>query len=183
MSFLLRASYGVGTTVLKSYLNQMSLFVRCPSLADSGSYQLHCHVSQEVLNAFVGRLYDDSARVEVTEDNFEQLKNLCDELGFSKLDGDLKAFTAGRSAVSAGLFEEQVNDVLRQNRAVLRLIWARQDCLRVDLEQLASQIAKQEQVLEIIQRQTGELVNGNLLERVKALEENSKKQQGSSKNM
>ena len=93
MSLRLFTDAGPETTIPALFLKQMSLFTRSPELADSGSYQLRCKVTQAVLNAFVRKLYDQNALVEVTYDNFEQLDSLCRELGFSGFDKELQAFT------------------------------------------------------------------------------------------
>ena len=156
MTFRLRASGGVETPILKSYLNQMSLFVRYPHLADSGSYQLRCKVSQNVLNVFVDKVYDDSTRVEVTKENFEQLRSLCEELGFSRLDQTLREFTPVL----------RFDDVVRQNQAVL-------DAHQMELEQLKRQIAEYGQVLANVQRELARLADERLVERVEVLEANS----------
>ena len=178
MSFRLRTSDGNETLIPKIYLNQMSLFQRRPDLADSGSYQLGCKAGQKVLHAFVDKVYDGFARVEVTEDNFEELRNLCEELGFSKLDEALREFSGRHAATGVRVLEERVDDVCRQNQAVLRLVSARHEGLRGDVERLKSQIVEHERVLEQVRRQLGNLLNEKLVERIQALEANSKQMAG-----
>ena len=49
-------------------------------------------MSSNLLNSFVARVCNDSVRVDITEDKFDQQRSLCGELGFSRLDGELRAF-------------------------------------------------------------------------------------------
>ena len=49
-------------------------------------------MSSNLLNSFVARVCDDSVRVDITEDKFDQQRSLCGELSFSGLDGELRAF-------------------------------------------------------------------------------------------
>lgn len=51
-------------------------------------------MSSELLNLVLVKLYDRSARVEVTQGNIDQLRRLCTELGFSELDEQLREFQA-----------------------------------------------------------------------------------------
>ena len=142
-----------------------------PDIAKARSYTLQCKASSEVVNAVLDVVDDESEALTITEGNFEELRALCKELGFSKFDGALRAFATGHSGVTVASLEERINDVCRQNQAIFRLVLTRQEFLETNLEQLKNQINKHEQVLEHIQRQLDELVNEKLVVRIQALEE------------
>lgn len=73
-------------------LAKMELFKRRPELADARSYELDCRASVKSVNLLLGRLYDESEKVAITEDNFSELRSLCRELGFSGLDKELDSY-------------------------------------------------------------------------------------------
>ena len=193
MSVRLIASDGIGTAVPRTYISDMSLFTERPHLIESGSYELHCQVSSTLLNAFLEKVYNDSANLDITTDNFEQLQDLANELGFSKLDGPLRAFAARHSVVTLRTLEERVNtfeldiarfdgalgdieDIVEQQRTTLRDHIDMHELLDADLTRLKSKIAKYEEVFDFIQRQLGELAEQNIFERVRALEEHAQMQ-------
>ena len=95
------------------FRGKLALF-KDPALANARSYELTCKASSRSLTNFLDRVYDESAKVEITEDNFDDLRHLAQELGFSGLDSELREF----EAVSAGstikcklvTLEERVNE-------------------------------------------------------------------------
>lgn len=73
-------------------LAKMELFKRRPELADARSYEPDCRATVESVNLLLSRLYDESEKVTITEDNFSELRSLCRELGFSGLDKELDSY-------------------------------------------------------------------------------------------
>ena len=73
-------------------LAKMELFKRRPELADARSYEPDCKATVESVNLLLSRLYDESEKVTITEDNFSELRSLCRELGFSGLDKELDSY-------------------------------------------------------------------------------------------
>ena len=61
-----------------------------PDLAAKGRYAITSDVDPEVVDLFFARVMGDETEV-VTADNAEQLQALCDELGFSGFDGEIRA--------------------------------------------------------------------------------------------
>ena len=81
-----------GEVVLaRPYFQKMSLFDD-PQIARADSYELQCKPSTGVMNILLRRVYAESAHVEITKDNFSELKSLCRELGFTGLDAELREF-------------------------------------------------------------------------------------------
>ena len=78
------------------FFPKMSLF-QDEIIAKSHSYVLRCKASCGIVNLLLGRIYDDNERVEITEDNVEELRGLCKELGFSGLDEEFRVFVACES--------------------------------------------------------------------------------------
>ena len=71
-------------------LNKLQLFKREPDLAAKGMYAITSDVDREVVDLFFARVMGDAAEV-VTTENAEQLRRLCEELGFSGFDEEIRA--------------------------------------------------------------------------------------------
>ena len=82
--------------VPKIFLPKMSLF-KDETIAKSPSYVLRCKASSGTVNLLLGRIYDENEKVEITEDNVEELRGVCKELGFSGLDEEFRVFVACES--------------------------------------------------------------------------------------
>ena len=65
-----------------------------PEIAVADAYTLRCNARSGLVNAVLGVVYGQSQTVTITKDNFEDLRNLCEELGFSGLDEELRAFSS-----------------------------------------------------------------------------------------
>ena len=57
-------------------------------------YRLRCQASSEVLSLLLDKVDDESATIGITKANFHEVVELCDELGFSGLDEELRAFSS-----------------------------------------------------------------------------------------
>ena len=89
--FQFELSHGRETGVAKSFLTKLGLFRRRPDLVDAGRYAIKTDVNPDVFALFMTRLWDGHSHVEVTPENADQLRALCDELGFSGLDEELRS--------------------------------------------------------------------------------------------
>ena len=85
---------GREVTVAKIFLAKLRLFESRPDLAAKGRYTIASRVDREVVDLFFARVSGDNAKV-VTGDNAEQLRALCDELGFAGFDDELRALSGG----------------------------------------------------------------------------------------
>lgn len=171
MSLRLVCGDGTQTAFPKVFLQDMSLFKNHPELAESRSYTLRCKPSPAVVNLLLDQVYGESTGVEITQDNFNELSSLCSELGYSKLDPQLRAFKAihGDSTIkqAVSMLEERVDDIHRQNRAILRLLATQQDyqssktreALEKDITDLKAQLTRHEQLFMDLQRRLGEVID------------------------
>ena len=87
--FVLRR--GRETDVPRSLLTRLDLFKRTPELVDAGRYTIKSDVDSDVFGLFMTRFYGADSDVGVTSENAEQLRALCDELGFTGFDNELRA--------------------------------------------------------------------------------------------
>ena len=69
-----------------------SLFRDDPKLRQSGTYTIKADVSQTAWEMFYSKADNENADVKVTEDNIDELKELCEELGFHGLDAEFRRF-------------------------------------------------------------------------------------------
>ena len=78
----------------KKLLSELRLFQERPDLVAAGRYAITSAVDPEVVDLFFGRVGGDTEKV-VTAENAEQLRALCDELGFSGFDDEIRAVLGG----------------------------------------------------------------------------------------
>ena len=139
-----RSGDNVHFCIPRGLLNQLQLFLRKPELIRTGTYAIQSDVLPEVTSLFFGRVGGDKTKV-VTAENAGQLRVLCDELGFSGFDDELRALLYDDSNV-------------RTDRVCMRGRIDRQDMI---IEEL------QRRVFELEQQLRGQQA---VLERIKALE-------------
>ena len=84
---------GGETGVPKTFLAKLDLFKRKPQLVGTGRYAIRSDVDPDVFAMFMTRLWGGETEP-VTPENAEQLRALCDELGFSGFDEELRAVQA-----------------------------------------------------------------------------------------
>ena len=87
--FVLRR--GRETDVPRSLLTRLDLFKRTPELVDAGRYTIKSDVDSDVFGLFMTRFYGADSDVGVTSENAEQLRDLCDELGFAGCDDEIRS--------------------------------------------------------------------------------------------
>ena len=80
--------------VPRKYLSKIGLFQRQPDLAATGRYTITSDVDRDVVDLFFARVMEDETAV-ATAENAEQLRALCDELGFAGFDDELRALLCG----------------------------------------------------------------------------------------
>ena len=117
---MIRLICGDGGEVVipRPYFQKMSLF-RDPEIARADSYRLECKASTGLVNLVLSRVYDESAHVTITKDNFNDLKNLCRELGFTGLDPELREFEAERQ-FQGPTRDDIIREVVSRNERIAR---------------------------------------------------------------
>ena len=154
----LRIICGDGNEVLisKSLFDGTSLFKN--DISSANSYQLRCKASLKTMNLLLTRAYDSSAQVVITEDNFAELQSLSEELGFSGLDKELRAFGVSASEFSLKrqilTLEERVNDLYRQNKAILKLFTAQQERMEKRVNALEKLVGDTRRANDELQKST-----------------------------
>ena len=88
----IRLACGDGAIVRLSHEYFEKSVFNNPDIAVARSYTLQCKARSEFVNAVLDVADGESETVNITEDNFEELQNLCNELGFRGLDKELLAF-------------------------------------------------------------------------------------------
>ena len=79
----------------KSELERLSLFKKCPELLNQDAYMIQSNVSLDVLDRLMSRCYGVESKETWTDEEMEQLKMLCDELGFSALQDEVRPVPNG----------------------------------------------------------------------------------------
>ena len=117
---MIRLICGDGGEVVipRPYFQKMSLS-RDPEIARADSYRLECKASTGLVNLVLSRVYDESAHVTITKDNFNDLKNLCRELGFTGLDPELREFEAERQ-FQGPTRDDIIREVVSRNERIAR---------------------------------------------------------------
>ena len=139
-----------------------------PDLAAKGRYSITSDVDPEVVDVFFARVMGDKAEV-VTEDNAEQLRALCDELGFSGFDGEIRAVLGGD--VMTKRFRVEVRERLDGHDVRLEEFWEALWRLDGRVKEIASQL---EAFLPSIEARLSEAVRAvreELPEMLRAVEE------------
>ena len=90
------------------------------------------------MNALLNWMEGMSQGVTITEDNFEELQNLCEELGFRGLDEELRAFRRG-----TGSNPVESNEVLHLKERI-----ARQEKRLTELERQLSEVLRRNRKME-----------------------------------
>ena len=88
--------------IQRTLLSELRLFQEKPELVAAGRYTIRSDVDPEVVDLFFGRVGGEMAEC-VTSENAEQLRALCDELGFSGFDDEIRAVLGGNLKVRKDL--------------------------------------------------------------------------------
>ena len=80
--------------VPRKFWSNLGLLQRRPDLAAKGRYTITSDVGREVVDLFFARVMEDETAV-ATAENAEQLRALCDELGFAGFDDGQRGAAAG----------------------------------------------------------------------------------------
>ena len=134
---MIRLICGDGSSVAlpQPYFKKMALFKE-PKIAKAASYKLRCKASNATVNLLLGRVYEESSPVTITDDNFNELRNLAQELGFTGLDKELRAF------------QVQPKSSLDQDLATLNERVTRHDKLILELQRQVQQLSSAKRKLE-----------------------------------
>lgn len=120
MSLRLICGDGNEVRLPKRCSEKMLLFRNYASWKNS-AYTLQCKARSQVVNHLLDWLDGESEEVNITQDNFTELQSLCHELGFSGLDKQFHALETEFNIERKDL-EELVNDIARQNQAILKVL-------------------------------------------------------------
>ena len=142
-SFIQPRSHAV-VRVPRMTLNGLQLFERKPELISAGRYEITSDVDPDVVDLLFERIAGDTGEV-VTRDNVDQLRTLCDELGFSGFDSEFRTVLGSDVKVQKDL-------------ACMR---SRADRHDIHLEQLQLRVAMLERQLQD---------QGEMLQRIESLE-------------
>ena len=102
---------------------KLSLFDK-PEIVKARCYKLQCKASHTLVNMFLD-LVEDKSDITITEENFQELKYLSQELGFTGLDKELAAF--GQPVLTTRALVEKIDDVSRQYSAILKFLSIHQE--------------------------------------------------------
>lgn len=132
------------------YFTRMTIFTN-PDIARAESYRLRCGVGLSVVNILLQRLYNESAQVTIPVDKASDLRRLCQELGFSGLDNELRQFEpepTNNHESSSLLLTERVSRHDRMLAEMQRQIAA----LRSELTRAQSERQQSSQVASLARR-------------------------------
>ena len=139
MSIQLICGDGKEVRLPRRCFEKMSLFSD-PAVAKARSYTLKCRARSHVVNLLLDWI--DGEEGTITEDNVDELRSLCSELGFTGLDGQLHAFR-GSSEISPDLKE------LFQLREYVK----RQDKRLTELQHQVQELLSWKRTMESVLRQ------------------------------
>lgn len=107
-----------------------------PSARNSHRYILKCQPTWDVVYIFLGAVNGDRT-VKVTKDNADELRKLCQELGYSGLDNELAKFSRGEERENeindSSLAGDEANENSLREVLILRQRVVSQERLSIDL--------------------------------------------------
>ena len=124
-------------TLAKIFLAKLRLFESRPDLAAKGRYTITSGVDRDVVDLFFARVMGDEAEV-VTADNAEQLRALCDELGFSGFDGEIRAVLG--SDIMTKKFRVEIRERLDGHDVRFEELWKALGRLDEKVTEIANQL-------------------------------------------
>ena len=86
------------TRIQKKMLRELEIFQKDSELINKDTYKITSDVDPAVVDLFFSRVGGDTSEP-VTEENAEQLRELCDELGYSGFDDELRVILGSDSKV------------------------------------------------------------------------------------
>ena len=151
-SMAIRLICGDGNEVVlpNVYFRRMTLFAN-PDIAGAESYRLQCGAGLSVVNILLQRVYNESAQVTIPAEEVSDLRRLCQELGFSGLDNELRQFeseqTNNHDAASLLLAER-----ISRHDVMLVEMQRQIAALRSELARAQSERQQSAQVAELARR-------------------------------
>lgn len=134
MSIRIVCQDGSEVMVPNMFREKISLFQN-PDIIRDGSYNLQCRASVRTLNLLLSRVYDESAQVEITANNVDELRALTQELGFTGIDQELRAFVTGGA-------QEEESD-MRRELLELRERTVRQDRVVMEMHRQLNELVRE----------------------------------------
>ena len=131
-----------------------------PEISAAHAYTLRCNVKSGIVNTVLDMAYGQSQTVTITKDNFEQLQNLCEELGFRGLDHELRAFKPDKVVVleeRLDEYEEKFEDFETELVDVRDTLNNKVEDHDFSLAELKEQIREHEQLFQEVQRRLSKL--------------------------
>ena len=166
--FRLLLTSGGEASAPKSLMRKLSLFQNEPELLNRGSYTVKSAVTRNVLDFFMTRFYGEKSSETVTKENAEQLRALCDELGFSGFDDEIHA-VLGASKSRDRQEVMALRDRVDRQEVLLEQLQRKVLDLERQLESYRSQVSEQFGVVEKKLEETGmALVNAGDLKSLAA---------------
>lgn len=146
---------GVRFPVQRSILEGLTLFQKNPGFFDCGAYQVKSHVSHDTFSTFLELVWTPSeTSAMLTNDNCQELEELCSEFGCEEVKHHLRKFREARSADLENELEEMkrrfedqqemINDMQRQISSLKRVVFLSQSWMR----QVLSSIGNEENELQ-----------------------------------
>ena len=121
--------------VPRKLLRELQLFQRRPELISAGKYSIASEVDPEIVEMFFARVMEEETEA-LTGENVEQLRALCDELGFSGINDEIRAILGDDSKTGADFagLRDRVDKHEFIIRQLQRQVLALQRQLRIRLE-------------------------------------------------
>ena len=167
--FTLVLRCGKEASIPKGLLDKFDRFRQHPELISSATYKITSNISPEVLALFLERVYGTESTGEVTEENADVLRDLCDELGFSGFDDELRAVLGDGSSVHRrdvitlrNRFDRQnvVMEELRRRQMALERQLQMQHDLSLQVSRLQSEVQNLHGLLVALTNDVQQLKNG-----------------------
>ena len=159
---------GDATSIPKSFLTKLNLFNSKPELIAKGRYAIKTDVHPDVFDLFMTRVLGAKSDVGVTSENAEQLRELCDELGFSGFDDEIRAVLgSGDWKVRKDLVSVKVR--VDRHDVLIEQLERRVLDLERRLQEVPARVEAVEKHLEMADEKLTELQNNDLSDDVAQL--------------
>ena len=152
--FYFALKQGTETGFPKPFLRELGIFKRDPGLMDRGRYAVKTDVDPDVFAMFLAGL--GSEPVDVNLDNVEQLRALCEELGFSKLDDEIRAVLARGGDLRVHKKLASVSGRVDRHDVLIEQLHRRV----LELERLLQEVRDVPQRVESVERRLAETAQG-----------------------
>ena len=160
---------GHETDVPRSLLTKLDLFKRKPELVSTGRYAIKSDVGLDVFALFMTRFYGAVSDMGVTLENAIQLQALCEELGFTGFDDELRAVLGRGVDLKVRQDVIGVRSHVARHDVHLEELQRRMFELERQLQELRTLPQRLEQRLEAMERVLHELQRQNVSKDIEPL--------------